>query len=205
MSRRPRGLRPDERELWQRIAASAQPLHPARPSAARPSAAEPAAPHQVPQVDAPKKKARPEVQDFRIGQSAPDLAFRMDLAPSVADRLAAAPVRMDHKAHRNMTRGRLEPEARIDLHGMTLAEAHPELIHFIMRSHAAGRRLVLVITGKGRRGPDSGPIPQRQGVLRHQVPHWLHLPPLGALVLQVAPAHLKHGGAGAYYVYLRRR
>ena len=199
MSRRPRGLRPDEQELWQRIAASAQPLHPSRPPAETP-----AIPHQVPQVDAPRKKPRPEVKDFRIGQSAPDLAFRMDLAPSVADRLAAAPVRMDHKTHKTMTRGRLEPEGRIDLHGMTLAEAHPELVHFILRSAEQGRRLVLVITGKGKRGLDHGPIPQRQGVLRHQVPQWLHMPPLGALVLQVAQAHLRHGGAGAYYVYLRR-
>jgi DNA-nicking Smr family endonuclease len=41
-------------------------------------------------------------------------------------------------------------------------------------------------------------------VLRHQVPVWLQQPPLGAMVLQVAEAHLKHGGSGAYYVYLRR-
>jgi DNA-nicking Smr family endonuclease len=27
---------------------------------------------------------------------------------------------------------------------------------------------------------------------------------LGPAVLQIAPAHLKHGGEGAYYVYLRR-
>ncbi|AMY71724.1 Smr/MutS family protein [Frigidibacter mobilis] len=202
MTRRPRGLRPEERELWQRIAASAQPLHPGRP-AADPVAAHPPA-HQVPQVDVPRKKPRPDVQDFRIGQSAPDLAFRMDLAPSITDRLSAAPLRMDHKTHKTMTRGRLEPEARIDLHGMTLAEAHPELTHFILRSATAGRRLVLVITGKGKRGLDNGPIPQRQGVLRHQVPQWLTMPPLGALVLQVVQAHLKHGGAGAYYVYLRR-
>jgi DNA-nicking Smr family endonuclease len=43
------------------------------------------------------------------------------------------------------------------------------------------------------------------GVLRHQVPLWLRQPPLGQAVLQVSEAHLKHGGSGAYYVYLRRR
>jgi DNA-nicking Smr family endonuclease len=111
---------------------------------------------------------------------------------------------MDHKAHRKLTRGRLTPEARIDLHGMTLAEAHPELIRFILRAQDTGLRLVLVITGKGRLGADDGPIPMRHGLLRHQVPLWLHQAPLGAVVLQVAQAHLKHGGAGAYYVYLRR-
>ncbi|OZA05706.1 MAG: hypothetical protein B7Y02_15405 [Rhodobacterales bacterium 17-64-5] len=85
-----------------------------------------------------------------------------------------------------------------------LAEAHPELIRFILNAQSAGLRLVLVITGKGKPGPDHGPIPVRTGVLRHQVPHWLHMAPLGPAVLQVTEAHLKHGGGGAYYVYLRR-
>ena len=89
--------------------------------------------------------------------------------------------------------------------GMTVAEAHPELIRFILNGWSGGLRLVLVITGKGKPGPDFGPIPQRYGVLKHQVPQWLHMPPLGPCVLQVTEAHLKHGGSGAYYVYLRRR
>ena len=63
---------------------------------------------------------------------------------------------------------------------------------------------MLVITGKGR-APDGGLQPQRHGILRHSVPHWLGAPPLAARILQVAPAHQRHGGGGAYYVYLRRR
>jgi DNA-nicking Smr family endonuclease len=112
---------------------------------------------------------------------------------------------MDAGTHAKMTRGKLQPEARIDLHGMTLAEAHPELIRFVLNAQSRGLRLVLVITGKGKSRDDHGPIPQRTGALRHQVPHWLHLPPLGPAVLQVSEAHLKHGGGGAYYVYLRKR
>ncbi len=127
-----------------------------------------------------------------------------DLVPALEERLVAQPVRIDRRTHQQMTRGKLRPEARIDLHGMTLAEAHPELIRFVLNAHEAGKRLILVITGKGKRGDDQGPIPQRVGVLRHQVPQWLTQPPLGAVVLQVTPAHLKHGGGGAFYVYLRR-
>jgi DNA-nicking Smr family endonuclease len=64
---------------------------------------------------------------------------------------------------------------------------------------------VLVITGKGKPGREDD-YPHRQGgVLRQQVPHWLRLPPLGLAVQQVAEAHLRHGGSGACYVYLRRR
>jgi DNA-nicking Smr family endonuclease len=111
---------------------------------------------------------------------------------------------MDAKAFSRMSKGKLAPEARIDLHGMTLAEAHPALTGFVLRAQAAGCRLVLVITGKGRPGSDDGPIPRRPGVLRHQVPLWLRQAPLGAVVQQVAEAHVRHGGGGALYVYLRR-
>jgi DNA-nicking Smr family endonuclease len=112
---------------------------------------------------------------------------------------------MDRKRFGKMKKGRLAPEARIDLHGMTIAQAHPALNRFILDAAARGARLVLVITGKGKLRDEGGPIPERLGVLRHQVPHWLSTAPLRAHVLQVTEAHVKHGGQGAYYVYLRRR
>jgi DNA-nicking Smr family endonuclease len=110
---------------------------------------------------------------------------------------------MDAKIHARMVRGKLAPEARLDLHGMTLAEAQPELIRFVLNAQEAGLRLVLVITGKGKMTFE--PVPRPIGALRHQVPHWLRLPPLAQAVQQVTEAHLKHGGGGALYVYLRRR
>ncbi|WP_341799084.1 Smr/MutS family protein [Rhodovulum marinum] len=140
-----------------------------------------------------------QLEPFRVGARAPDPSAH------VADGASTSmPVRMDRKAFARLKGGKLAPEARIDLHGMTLAQAHPALTGFILRNHAAGRRLVLVITGKGR-GPDGdGPIPERRGVLKRQVPHWLHQAPLAAAVLQVTEAHRRHGGDGAFYVYLRR-
>lgn len=198
MARRPRGLRPEEEDLWHRVARSATPLHPARPIR------EPADPPGPPAKPKPKTPAAAPLPSFRIGQSAPQSTAGHDLAPTVADRLAGAPVRMDRKAFVRLNRGKLAPEARIDLHGLTLAEAHPELIRFILNAHGAGKRLVLVITGKGRDGDAHGPIPERRGVLRRQLPHWLSAPPLGPLILQVGQAHRRHGGEGAFYVYLRR-
>lgn len=194
MSRRTRGLSAEERALWDRVASTAKPL---RPQAGLAAAHEPA-----PRARPPK--SAPSPADFRIGDLARPLTAMHDLAPTLEERVASQTVRMDRRAYRDLTRGRLAPEGRIDLHGMTLAEAHPELVRFVMSAHSAGKRLILVITGKGRRGDDRGPVPQRVGVLRHQVPLWLTQPPLGAVVLQITPAHMKHGGMGAYYVYLRR-
>lgn len=186
------GLSPEDRDLWSRIARTATPLHPDRPRPVEPEM------RIAPKIAAP----RPSLADFTIGQGAvPRPAV---LAPSLtpAQRLVQQPLRMDHKVHRRMAKGKLSPQARLDLHGMTLAVAHPQLIGFILSCHAQGLRLVLVITGKGK--GDHGPLPTRPGALRHQVPHWLHMPPLGSVVQQVMSAHYRHGGEGAYYVYLRR-
>ncbi|MFN3970052.1 MAG: Smr/MutS family protein [Gemmobacter sp.] len=200
MARR-RSLRPEEEEIWQAVARTARPLRPD----ARTTAPDPAPPHN-PVENLPPALMQPSAAPptFRLGEKA-RVRTGHDILPPLSQRLASAPLQMDAKAFARMTRGKIAPEARIDLHGMTLGEAHPELIRFVLNAHAQGRRLVLVITGKGRGGDDDGPIPRRPGVLRHQVPQWLRMAPLGAAVLQVTEAHLRHGGSGAYYVYLRRR
>jgi len=196
MARRPpRTLSQEERRLWTAVARTVAPTRPMKPAFSEETKASQAA---------PKRKQSFEVQDFRIGETARDMAPGSQLAPSISDRLAHAPVQMDHATHKKMLRGKLKPEGRIDLHGMTLAQAHPVLIRFIQSAHDEGKRLVLVITGKGKDRDDPGPIPIRRGVLKHQVPGWLHSPPLGRVVMDVREAHLRHGGTGAYYVYLRR-
>jgi DNA-nicking Smr family endonuclease len=194
MARR-RRLSPEEEVLWHSVARTARALH---PSPSRPPEAD------LPPAPASLHHARPRISPFALGEKT-RIAERRDLAPGPSENLSKSALLMDAKTHGKMTRGKLQPEARIDLHGMTLAEAHPELIGFILNAQAKGFRLVLVITGKGKRRDHGGPIPQRVGALRHQVPNWLHLPPLGPAVLQVTEAHLRHGGSGAYYVYLRRR
>ena len=196
MARR-RTLRPEEEELWQAVARTAKPMH--TPLHRRKLDAPPPTPAPVHPAE-----PKPRLPTFRLGEKARTPAT----PPGPSRSLAEAPLQMDAKTHARMTRGKLQPEARIDLHGMTLAEAHPELIGFILNAQSAGLRLVLVITGKGKQKPDAdtfgGPIPQRIGVLRHQVPLWLRQMPLGPSVLQITEAHLKHGGSGAFYVYLRR-
>lgn len=195
MARRPRGLRPEERELWQQVARTAEPLRDLPPF----QASDPA-PDQPPRLPA----AQAPLPSFRVGERHNSPPPGHDLRPGLSEGLAAAPLRMDRKSFNRMKRGKLLPEARIDLHGMTVAEAHPALTRFILSSHGAGKRLVLVITGKGRRAEDEGLIPRHPGILKRQVPQWLTMAPLGAMVLQITEAHLRHGGTGAYYIYLRR-
>ena len=99
-------------------------------------------------------------------------------------------------------RGTEPIDARIDLHGMTQADAHAALTHFLRRAQRDGARVVLVITGKGAR-PGIDPYAER-GVLKRQVPHWLESAELRAFVVGFENAGIGHGGAGALYVRVRR-
>ncbi len=192
-SRKPRGLRPDEEELWDKVRQSAVPLHPHKRQALI------AAIENV-----SKKPTHHDIPKFRIGQAATSKPRPLNHAAGLPDHVAGGPLLMDQKSFGRMKRGKLSPEARIDLHGMTVSQAHPALVGFILNAHSQAMRLVLVITGKGRTSRDNGPIPTRFGVLKHQVPHWLSVAPVKSVVLQVNEAHQKHGGTGAIYVYLRR-
>ena len=188
-----RRLTPEEIDLWHRVVDRAERLHPDQK----------AQPLPLPKPK-PTRQIMPRIDGFEIGQKAKSKPMRHDLKPSLHDHLTSAPVQMDQKAFGRMKRGKLVPEARIDLHGMTLDRAHPALTRFILSAQASGNRLVLVITGKGKAADGYGPMPVRHGILKHQVPQWLAMPPLAQAVLQVSPAHIKHGGGGAFYVYLRR-
>ena len=191
--KRGRGLTSQEERLWSKVADSTKPMAKAKPVLGQTDTR-----LSKPEATSRKQERNP-IPNFRVGER----AGAVQASPTA---LGPAPVRMDKKAFGRLKRGRLAPEARIDLHGMTRAAAHPALTGFILRAHSEGKRLVLVITGKGRtKGNDAGPIPEQPGVLRRQVPHWLETPPLNQMVLQISPAHHKHGGSGAFYVYLRRR
>jgi len=103
---------------------------------------------------------------------------------------------IDKSTLTKIKRGDMPIDGRLDLHGLTQARAHRALDHFIDQAVGRSARTLLVITGKGVGG---------DGVLRQMMPRWLAEGPHTTRVLRVEPAHVKHGGSGAWYVYLRRR
>ena len=112
---------------------------------------------------------------------------------------------MDKKNFNKLLKGKMEIEGTIDLHGLTADQAKIKLIAFIDRSYTLGKRLIIVITGKGKhKGYDEFQRPIN-GVLRQSLPDWLSGPSVSDKVLQVTQAQPKHGGTGAFYVYLRRK
>jgi len=178
--RRKRDLSEEERALWESVARQTKPLR-KKPRAAKPEtvsdsearvAAKPAAsPGPLPSASLPRMQ-KPAVPP---------------LAP------------LGRRERSQLSRGRKEIEARLDLHGMTQTRAHHALSGFLQRAHLDGLTFVLVITGKGKAGSES-----ERGVLRRQVPQWLSQPEFRALVVGFEEAHIGHGGEGALYVRIRR-
>jgi DNA-nicking Smr family endonuclease len=108
---------------------------------------------------------------------------------------------LGRRMKRSVARGKESIDARLDLHGLTQAQAHGALLRFLRAASARDARLVLVITGKGKRGEGDD---RERGVLRRQVPQWLSLPEFRPYVLGFEDAHIAHGGEGALYVRVRR-
>lgn len=102
----------------------------------------------------------------------------------------------DRGNEKQVRRGKVDLAARFDLHGHTQDSAWTALPAFLSRERAKGSRCVIVITGKGREG---------SGILRHNFLRWLEMPEARPIVSGYAQAHPRHGGAGAFYVFLRRK
>ncbi|MFY8094901.1 MAG: Smr/MutS family protein [Niveispirillum sp.] len=201
--RRPKLPTADELALWHTVVRDAAPLISKDRKAASPKKVPvPApltqAPAPLPRVleAAPAVKAPAErlAEMLRAVPVAAKARVNVQLAPSPLGRVAGVDKRTDEKVRK----GRMGIDGRIDLHGMTQSEAHHALTGFIRRSHTMGRRMVLVITGKGQ-------MPRGEGVLRLSVPRWLREADIGPLILSVHQAQPQHGGGGAYYVLLKRR
>ena len=100
---------------------------------------------------------------------------------------------LQKKLQRRIRGGQVRPEDSLDLHGCRQQEALQMLDSFVERALARGKRLVVVIHGRGLRS-------EREAVLKPLVQRWLGSRPD---VLAWCPAQARDGGAGASYVYLR--
>jgi DNA-nicking Smr family endonuclease len=159
-----RAVKSEERALWRETMRGVTPL--------RPEARE----ENVASAPARESKSRRVPSSTKLTQPA-----RATKSIDALDRRTAA----------RLKRGTLPIEAKLDLHGMTQAEAHRALARFIARAQKLGSRAVLVITGKS-------------GVLHGAVPRWLDEGDNRARILAIRRAHAQHGGEGALYLMLRR-
>ena len=104
-------------------------------------------------------------------------------------------VAISKKNYRNLSKGNVNIDDKLDLHGYRELEANNLLVEFINNSFENGKRLLLVITGKGQKG---------EGVIKKNIINWLNAKNIRNKILAVNHASNKHGGSGALYILLRK-
>ena len=195
--RPPRGGPPidDDEALWQSVARSTDRLKAkSRVGTHAPPTAVPA--ERQPPPPPAKRKASASAKP------------QPPVAPSSKSSRPAPLAEVGRRTVRQISSGKIEIDAKLDLHGATQREAKSRLRGFLLDAQARGLRTVLVVTGKGvdaGSGDRLGRLlgePQR-GVLRQHVPLWLQEADLRSVVLSFTTAGVRHGGEGALYVQLR--
>jgi len=183
----PRGLTPDEAELWAKLARSVTPLKGKAVSAALPQPP----PNDAPPVAPPARKVKGRVPPARP-------------APVAMPAPQSATPGLDSHWEKRLGRGALAPDFTLDLHGHTLDAAHARLDWGLTQAKAMGARVVLLVTGKPRpvEAADRG---SRRGAIRAKIVDWLAAGPHGADIAAIRNAHRRHGGEGALYLVLKRR
>ncbi|CCJ07606.1 Smr/MutS family protein [Methylocystis sp. SC2] len=169
-----RRLSQAEAELWMMATADVRPARarPQKPVSPTPPAAENAAPSPP---------------------SGPSAVCDRPGAPKAPPR----PIDIDPRTFVKIKRGRIDVDAKLDLHGLRQAEAQRSLTAFLRRCQANGARIAIIVTGKGLTRDEGG-------VLRRVVPMWLEAPNLRDVVVGFGEAARHHGGEGALYVRIRR-
>lgn len=189
----------EDAALWDKVAKSAEPQMRGRNRARlnETGSSRPAAKPSKPPASRSAKSARP---------ASPPGSISLPAASAPPPPLG----QYDRREAKGLSSGRIEIDARIDLHGMRQREAHGALKSFIARARGRGHRHVLVITGKGAPQGMNGPQNYYEehsrppGVLRRNVPLWLDEPELRQWIVGYRAAAQRHGGEGALYVRLRR-
>ena len=184
MAKKP--LDDDDVSLWSRVAASVTPILRRRvPEVQPPSPPSPEAPKAGRKKSSRNKAAPPVIS--------PPVSAPAGLQPADLDRAGFGGI--SRSSARAIKSGQAGYTSRLDLHGLSRDQAQVRLVRFLTDSASAGHRHVLIITGKGARGG---------GVIRREFPEWITSPPLSGLVIAYCQAQPKDGGAGAFYVNLRR-
>lgn len=164
-------------------------------------------------LDGRRRRARAHAEPAKVaegkvaeGKSVPPRTgpapVKVSRVPAVEPDLSADDHSFDRDVARALSRGKLAPEATLDLHGMTLAAAERAVGQFLERATGRDFRIVLIVTGKGLR-EEGGRL--LGGRIRAEFIGWLNRADNRARVRSVRPAHPHHGGSGAFYVLLRRR
>lgn len=144
----------------------------------------------LPSAEENPEMPRTEEELFLQSLGEMDVCFREEFPPEEEPPFTSQPRRM-----KQVRRGTLWPEARLDLHGLSRQQAVEKVAFFLQDSLHQGLQTVLLITGRGY-GSEDGPVlrPAIEKYLDSAGRSW---------VGEWGRAPKKYGGEGALVVFLK--
>ena len=104
---------------------------------------------------------------------------------------------------KKILKGKIRISATLDLHGYSLNESKKLVLKFINNNFKSQKRLVLIISGKGKRLSVADGW-EGVGILKKNIPIWLNSVTLTEKVLWFDHAPPSKGGKGAFLIYLKK-
>ena len=95
----------------------------------------------------------------------------------------------------------------IDLHGYTLKEANQTVEKFINESYENNISKLIIVTGKGLHSNNINDpyVSKNLSILKHSVPEFIkNNQELMMKIYDIKEADIKDGGAGAFYIFLKK-
>ena len=95
----------------------------------------------------------------------------------------------------------------IDLHGFTLDEANKTIENFINKAFSENINKLIIVTGKGLHSENEKDpyVSKDLGILKYSVPEFIsNNTSLMSMINEITDAKIEDGGAGAFYIYLKK-
>ena len=116
-----------------------------------------------------------------------------------AKKIFVKPVLLDVNLHKQFKNNHF---SKIDLHGLTVDQAHQKLIEYFSINYKKKNLFHIVVTGLGNKTNGEEFF---TGKIRRQFPFWLDTEKFQFMIKSYSPCKIQHGGLGAFYIKLKSK
>ena len=151
--------------------------------------------NKKPLEEQPNEKISIKIGDYKARKNL--LSNRLPIKRTIIINEKIKPVIYDNQLFKQFSRSSFN---KVDLHGLTVNEAHDRLIEYFNHNYNIAKLLHIVITGLGNKSNHSEFF---TGKIRKAFPLWLETKKFEKYVKSFSACKSQHGGLGAFYVKLK--
>ena len=123
----------------------------------------------------------------------------LDKKSTKIKKIFSKPVLLDNNLYKQFKNHHF---SKIDLHGLTVDQAHQKLIEYFSINYKKKNLFHIVVTGLGNKTNGEEFF---TGKIRRQFPFWLDTEKFQFMIKSYSPCKIQHGGLGAFYIKLKSK